>query len=273
MVVFTRLIFCFLLVLKFLGAYAAQEPFPIGARATGLSGASVTLSDVWAIRNNVAGIAALKKTEFGVFAENRFNIAAFSTVGFQAVFPTKKLGVLGIDASRFGDEWYNEQRIGIGFGHQLGTVKLGIKADLLQTHLAELGSKKVVAISFGGQSEVIPHLIFGASIFNVNQAKLADFVDERLPTVMRAGLSYQPIKQVLLVTEAEKQLEYPVNLKVALEYKIIEKLTLRTGLATATEQFSFGTGFQAKQLQFDYGFGLQSVLGSIHQLSISFKWK
>jgi len=273
MVVFTRLIFCFFFILVFLEASGAHEPFPIGARAAGLSGAAVTLADVWAIRHNVAGIASLNKTEIGLFAENRFNLAAFSTVGLQVVFPAKKLGVLGVDLSRFGDQWYNEQRIGVGLGHRLGTVNLGIKADLLQTHLEELGSKKVIAISLGGQSEVIPGLIFGASVFNINQAKLSDFMDERLPTVMRAGLSYQPIKQVLLVTEAEKHLEYPVNLKVALEYKIIEKLTLRTGVATATDQFSFGTGFQAKQLSFDYGFGRQSILGNIHQLAVSFKWK
>ncbi|RDC63855.1 PorV/PorQ family protein [Adhaeribacter pallidiroseus] len=272
MVVFTRLTFCFILFFWVSNTYAAHEPFPIGARAAGLSGASVTLTDVWAVRNNVAGIASLKALELGVFAENRFNITAFSTVGLQAVFPTKKAGAFGVDCSRFGDQWYNEQRLGIGFAHRLGTVNLGIKADLLQTHLEELGSKKVIAISFGGQSEVVPHLVFGASIFNINQAKLGDYQDERLPTVMRAGLSYQPIKQVQVITEAEKHLEYPVNLKVALEYKLIEKLTLRTGVATATEQFSFGTGFQAKQLQLDYGFGRQSVLGNLHQLAISFKW-
>lgn len=273
MVVFTRLTFCFILIFCLSKTSAAHEPFPIGARTTGLSGAAVTLTDIWAIRNNVAGIASLKKTELGLFAENRFNIAAFSTVGLQAVFPTKKAGVFGIDFSRFGDQWYNEQRIGIGFGHRLGMVNLGIKADFLQTHLEELGSKKMVAISLGGQSEVIPHLVFGASIFNINQAKISDYQDERLPTVMRAGLSYQPIKQVLVITEAEKHVEYPVNIKVALEYKLIEKLTLRTGVATATEQFSFGTGFQVKQLQFDYGFGRQAILGNLHQLAISFKWE
>jgi hypothetical protein len=273
MVVSTRLTFCIIFILGVLQAHAAHDPFPIGARAAGLSGAAITLTDVWAIRNNVAGIAALKKPEFGIFAENRFNIAAFSTVGLQAVFPTKKAGVFGIDLSRFGDQWYNEQRIGIGFGHRLGTVNLGMKADLLQTHLEELGSKRMVAISLGGQSEIIPHLIFGASIFNINQAKLSEYQDERLPTVMRAGLSYQPIKQILVATEAEKHLEYPVNIKVALEYTLMEKLTLRTGIATATEQFSIGTGFQAKQLQFDYGFGRQSVLGNLHQVAISFKWK
>ena len=273
MVVFTRLTFCFLLIFKLSKAFAAQEPFPMGARAAGLAGAAVTLTDVWSIRNNVAGIASLEKVELGLFAENRFNIAAFSTVGLQVVLPTKKMGVFGVDVSRFGDQWYNEQRIGIGFGHRLGTVNLGIKADVLQTHLEDLGSKKVIAISLGGQSEVVPHLVFGASIFNINQAKLSYYPDERLPTVMRAGLSYQPIKQVLVITEAEKYVEYPVNFKVALEYKLIEKLTLRTGVATAMEQFSFGTGFQAKQLQFDYGFGRQSVLGNLHQLAISFKWK
>ncbi|PSR56099.1 hypothetical protein AHMF7605_22635 [Adhaeribacter arboris] len=89
---------------------------------------------------------------------------------------------------------------------------------------------------------------------------------------MRAGLSYQPVSSVLLVTEAEKHLDYPVNVKVGLEYKLIAKLSLRAGIATATEQFSFGTGFQAKQLQFDYAYGRQTVLGNLHQLAISYKW-
>ncbi|MDQ4139291.1 MAG: hypothetical protein M3142_02085 [Bacteroidota bacterium] len=271
MVVFTRLLFCIFLLIALKGS-AAHEPFPIGARAAGLAGAAVTLSDVWSIRNNVAGIASLKKPELGIFAENRFNVAAFTTVGLQVIYPTQKFGVLGIDLSRFGDQWYNEQRLGIGFGHRLGTVNIGIKADILQTHIEELGSKRAVAISLGGQSEVISHLVFAASIFNINQAKLAEYTDERLPTVMRAGLSYQPIPSVLLVTEAEKHLDYPVNVKVGLEYKLLDKLNLRAGIATATEQFSFGTGFQAKQLQFDYAFGRQTTLGNLHQLAISYKW-
>ena len=252
---------------------AAHQPFPIGARAAGLAGAAITLSDVWAIRNNVSGIASLTKPEIGIFAENRFNVAAFTTVGLQAVYPMKKFGSIGVDVSRFGDQWFNEQRLGIGFGHRLGTVNIGIKADLLQTHIEEVGSNRTLAISLGGQSEVVPHLIFAASVFNINQARFAEYSDERLPTVMRAGLSYQPISQVLLLTEAEKDLEYPVNFKVAIEYTILAKLILRTGIATATEQFSFGTGFRAKKLQFDYGFGRQTVLGNMHQLSISYKWE
>ncbi|PSR56050.1 hypothetical protein AHMF7605_22390 [Adhaeribacter arboris] len=137
MVVFTRLLFCIFLLIALKGS-AAHEPFPIGARAAGLAGAAVTLSDVWSSRNNVAGIASLKKVEIGIFAENRFNVTAFTTVGLQAVLPTKKLGSIGVDLSRFGDQWYNEQRLGIGFGHRLGTVNIGIKADLLQTHIDKI---------------------------------------------------------------------------------------------------------------------------------------
>jgi hypothetical protein len=84
---------------------------------------------------------------------------------------------------------------------------------------------------------------------------------------MRTGISYQPITQVLVLTEVEKELDYPVNVKVGLEYQLLQKLTLRAGVATATEQLAFGTGFRAKKLQFDYGFGRQSVLGNLHRLN------
>jgi hypothetical protein len=106
-----------------------------------LAGAAVTLSDVWAIGNNVAGMAGLKKTSIGIFAENRFGIQAFTTVGLQAVYPTPKYGNIGLDLIRFGDQLYNEQRLGLGYSHRLGPVNIGLKADILQTHLQNLGSK------------------------------------------------------------------------------------------------------------------------------------
>ncbi|CAA9221269.1 MAG: hypothetical protein AVDCRST_MAG95-551, partial [uncultured Adhaeribacter sp.] len=87
MMLLTRFV-CLIAFLCFTSTSSAGHfPFPVGARAAGLAGAAVTLSDIWAIGNNVAGIAHLKKATVGIFAENRFGMQAFTTVGLQAAYP------------------------------------------------------------------------------------------------------------------------------------------------------------------------------------------
>src|SRR5688500_9814606 len=221
-----------LLLLLFLSrttVFAGNDHIPLGARAAALSNASVGISDVWSLHNNVSGIARLEKPELGVFAENRFGMKAFSTVALVGAMNLSSNSGIGVQLFRFGDKLYNEQRLGIGFAHQLGQVSLGLKADLLQVHVEEFGSKRVVAFSFGGQSEVVPGLVFGAHVYNLNQAKLAEFEDERVPTVMKAGISYRPGKKVMLNVETEKDLELDADFKAGLEYQMNEKLALRTG--------------------------------------------
>jgi len=238
-----------------------------------MGGAAVTLSDVWALGNNTAGMAALKTPEVGAFAYNKFAIAELSTVGLLAVVPTAKYGTWGLDLQRFGGDLYNEQRLGVGLAHQLGVVRLGLKADVLQVRVKEWGSRKSVAFSLGGQSEVVPGLVFGAHIFNLNQAKLAEFEDERVPTVMTIGLSYQAAAKVLVVVEAEKELEFPAAVKAGVEYRLLPALGLRTGFHSGTRSGTAGVDVVFKQFQVAYAVGAQNQLGVSNYLSVGYKWE
>jgi len=252
----------------------AQADVPMGARAAALGNASVTLPDVWALHNNVAGIARLAQPEAGVYVENRFGIQAFTTVALQAVYPTSKFGIYGISLSRFGDALYSRQSVGFGAAHRLGQFSLGGKADIWQVSVQGYGSRKAVALSVGGQGEVLPNLFFGAYAFNVNQAKLAPYEDERLATVMKAGLSYAPYPRLLLAIETEKSIDHDATFKAGLEYLLLqERLALRTGFSSLTGKATFGIGFQARQLQVGYAFGSTTRLGASHHLSVSCKFQ
>jgi hypothetical protein len=260
------------LLLLWLPGLASRAPGPVGARAGGLSGAALTLADVWAVSNNIAGIARLKKPALGAFAENRFNLQAFTTVACLGVLPLKPGTGLGLELSRFGDKVYNEQQAGLGLAHQLGPVRLGLKASLWQVHLEGLGSKRALALSFGGQSELMPHLVFAAHIFNFNQARLAAFEQERLPTVMAAGLTYQPSAKLLLTLQTEKDITLPLELKTGLEYVLADKLALRAGACPSRQSLSGGAGWKAKALQIDYALGGYGALGLRNQVSVSYQF-
>lgn len=251
----------------------AQVDGPIGARAAALGNASVTLSDVWALHQNVAGIAGITRPGVGAYTENRFSELAFTTVALQAVYPTPKYGTYGLSMSRFGDALFSQQHVGLGFGHKLGQFSLGAKADVWQVAVKEYGSQKAIAFSAGVQGEVIPGLYFGAYAFNLNQAKLASFEDERLPTIMKAGLSYRPTPRLLLAAETEKNIDHDADFKAGAEYALLqEKFILRSGFSTLTRKATFGAGFKARQLQVDYALGSTTLLGLSQYLSITYQF-
>ncbi|MBB6612318.1 hypothetical protein H7F15_14805 [Pontibacter sp. Tf4] len=246
---------------------------PFGARAAALGNASVTIPDLWALHNNVAGMAALTQPQAGAYAENRFGVRAFTTVALLGVYPTSNYGVYGISLSRFGDELYNRQHIGVGAAHKLGQFSLGVKADIWQVSVQGYGSRKAATIAIGGQAEIVPGLYFGAHAYNLNQAKLSDFEDERIPTIMKAGLSYTPYKKLLLLAETEKNIDHNATFKAGIEYQLFpDKFIVRSGFQSLTNTLNFGAGFVARQFIVDYTFGNTTHLGNSHHLSVSYSF-
>lgn len=252
-----------------------------GARATGLGGAATTVSDLWAVSNNVAGLGQLTRAEVGVYAGNQFFIRELSNAALAAALPLGRQpegakaaprGVVGVELQRFGGKLYSEQRAGLGYGYRLGLVSIGARADLLQVSIEGLGARRAVALSLGGQAEVIPQkLTFGAYLYNLNQASLADYQDERVPTVLRAGLGYRPSTKVLLVVETEKDVEQAADFRAGLEYQLLDALTLRAGFATLSEQATGGAGLRLGRLRLDYAAGYHNVLGLSQHLSVSLR--
>ncbi|GAB3198042.1 hypothetical protein ABID22_000667 [Pontibacter aydingkolensis] len=250
----------------------AQADMPVGARGAALGNASVTLPDLWALHNNVAGIAGLLQPQFGAYVENRFGMRELTTVALLGVIPTAKYGSYGLSFSRFGDELYSQQHAGLGVAHKLGQFSLGAKLDVWQIAVEGYGSQKAMALSIGGQAEVIPDLYFGAYAYNLNQAKLAAYEDERLPTIMKAGLAYRPYYKLLLAAETEKNIDYDATFKAGIEYQLLtDKFTLRSGFNSLTSKATFGAGFIARHLLVDYALGSTTLLGTSHHLSLTYR--
>jgi len=266
-----RLISC-LLVILCLSAHAQSGKFPMGARNAALGGASVTLADQWSVFNNVGAMGLLDGDFAFTSYQNRFGISELSTMGAGYV---RDFGnsAAGVGVFRFGDEFFSEQRVNVAFGHQLDRVSLGASIDYLQYNIATVGSRGVMVIEFGGVAEITKQIHFGAHIFNLNQATLVKGTYERIPTVMKAGLSYRPSDDLLFNIETEKDLDFDEVFKAGLEYRIVERVFVRTGFRTAPFNGSFGIGFRPKQFQFDYAFSNDTNLGAIHELSVSYQFK
>ena len=260
----------FLLFILTTTIQAQNGKFPMGARQASLGGAAVTITDQWSLFNNV-GAMGLISGDYGFTSyQNRFGISELSTMGAGYI---KDFGSSagGLGFYRFGDEFYSEQRVNIGYGHTLDRVSLGIGVDYLQYNIATVGTRGVMVIEFGGVAELTDKISFGAHIFNVNQANLVKETYEKIPTVMKAGVSFRPSDDLMFNVETEKDLDFDEVFKAGMEYRIIEKVLVRTGFRTAPFQGSFGIGFQPKKFQFDYAFSNDTNLGVTHELSVSYR--
>jgi hypothetical protein len=252
-----------------------------------LGNASATLNgEVWATANNAAGLGSITQPTAGIYFENRYLIPSLNVAAVAIALPLGEVepatailpartshGVLGFEAQRFGGTLYNETRVGAAYGYRLGVVSVGGRLDVLQVSLQDLGSRRVATVALGGQATVLPQrLSFGMYLYNITQAKLADYQEERVPTVLRAGFAYHASKQVLLLAEAEKDVERAAGLKAGAEYLPTPAVAVRLGYTSLSQQTTGGLGVRAGGFQFDYAAGWHSALGLSQYFSVNWQW-
>lgn len=257
-------------LLVFAKAYAGGDPFPLGARSWGMANASVTLADGWSLWNNAAGLATAKDRQCLFAYDLRFGMKGLQTMAVGYVQPLRT-GVLGAGVSRFGDELYSESTASVAYAYQMDKVSFGLKINYLQTAIAEIGTRRQATFELGAIGQLLPQLTLGAHIYNFSQARFNRDIDERIPVIMKAGLSYMPGSKLMLNAEVEKDIDHPASLRIGTEYEIVKNLRLRTGICTQPSVYGFGIGFSPKKLHLDYALRTHPVLGLSHQISVAVK--
>lgn len=239
----------------------------MGAKAMGIGNASTSLDDEWSIVNNVAGLA---KTVDVTAAFSQYAIPSFRPFNKLAAsfsMPVK-IGVAGVSFFRFGDDLYNEQLISLGYSNKFGLASLGLKANYIQYHAEGFGTATAFTVSFGGIAEITPKFLVGATIDNINQPKLSNNSEERIPARFRVGTLLNLSEKVFATMELEKDSENSPILKAGLEYTIHKKFMARTGFNLNPQSAFGGLGFKLKKFKLDYAFQFHEQLGTAHQASV-----
>ncbi|MCS6823241.1 MAG: hypothetical protein NZ529_03020 [Cytophagaceae bacterium] len=238
---------------------------PMGARSVAMGNASVTISDVWAGFTNIAGLATIEKSNIGLAYQNLFGISELNHVAATYCMNTK-YGVPSVHFLRVGSKLLNQQWVAVGYAHKIHKVSLGLKVNYAQLSAEELNTKRNIVLEFGGIAEITKELFFGAHACNLTQSKWGE---EDIPTILKAGFSFRPNKKVMFNAETEKDVLMSPAFKAGIEYAIIEKLKLRTGISTNPFMAFGGWGVESKNLRLDYSAGFHMLLGMSHQINIS----
>ncbi len=269
-----RISFAKLLFLSMIYGSAVYGQTRVGAPNESMGNASSTVSNLWSPWHNPAGVSSLRQLSAAISYSTFQNIEGFNTAALAAVLPIK-VGAFGLGISRFGDDLFNQQQVSIGYGNKFGITDLGIRIAYHQYHFEGFGNKGVPVISFGGITTITDQFLIGAFVENLNQAKISDFQDERIPTIMQVGISYRPLESVAVNVDVQKDIDFKTSVLIGFSYAIIDNLTVRSGFNTSPSRQFFGVDFIPSNIKgiLSYSLAHQQILGYSHQVSIQYDFK
>lgn len=246
----------------------------MGARSAGLAYSSILINDFWSTENNPAMISKLESFGAGLAYENNFLLPEFSYRSFALALPLENSGI-GLSIGQFGYELYQENEIGISYSQAFGeNLNMGIQLNYQNISLGEnLGNKGVLGINYGLAAKINRKISMAAMIVNLNRPKLAVYQDERLPTILKLGLSYRYSEKVWFISEVEKDINSSPIARFGIEYFTNEMLYLRAGYASNPALSSFGFGLKFSNFQLDVASTFHNNLGFSPQISLSYRPK
>lgn len=259
---------------------ASGEHLPAGARLAGMGYAGITMSDLWSVRLNPAGLAGLETPMVGAFYQSHWLSQDLAQQGLAVAIPLGK-GTFAVAGDRFGYSLYNETKVSATYAMRFGDgLRAAVQMDYLGVRLGEnYGSANTFAAEVGMQARLTDALWIGAHVYNPTRALLgtsgdgAVVVEERVPTLLRAGLGYTFSKKLLMTLDAEKDIDRQERMRIGVEYHPNEVLYLRTGITTGPVQGHFGAGFKLKRLDIDLAVALRSQLGATPIIGLNYRFQ
>lgn len=140
---------------------------------------------------------------------------------------------------------------------------------------------------FGTQFKTgVKSLVFGMSVRNFSKEIQYVYEQFQLPLVFTLGISMNlmdligevPLNQSLYMSiDASHYRDHPEQLKIGLEYKVMNMLALRGGYVTTSDVdvssgLSFGVGVSQFGLAFDYSYTSNRVFNNIQRMTARFSY-
>jgi hypothetical protein len=272
--IFTCLLIIIGIVAPLDESIAGNESDPVGARASGMGNAAVTLSSVWANFSNQANLTELNTTTIGIHNEISFGINQLATSALAIAKPAGS-GIFGFCASYFGYSGYNESKTGLSYSLKLfHGISAGIQLEYLCAHAGDNSPKsRVFTFDIGFLAKLSKTLNLGVHIFNPANIQYLNNSGESLSPIATIGLGYHALESLTLVGETEKSLGFDPIYRAGIEFGLGKSIFLRTGIKSSPWENSFGIGFKIKRLVIDVALSRNPILGYSPAFSMCYELK
>lgn len=258
----------------------------VGARALGMGGAFVALSDdATAIYWNPAGIAQLESGELATMYTNQFGLGAhYSFLAYGQPWGAEKGWAIGIvnlslaqipitDLDEHGRPVVirytgsSETALLLAYGQALFRSSLGITVKGIRQTLADESSLGF-GIDLGAKVPLFKALSLGA-ILRTGFVNWSTGEKVVFPAQAVLGLAYRPIPKLSLGFDIGLQTSRRLEVHLGTEYWLVPQLALRLGVDRGN--LTAGAGFSIRQFKLDYAI-MSHDLGLSHRLSFGMEF-
>lgn len=254
--------------------WASISPYPgAGARLVALGYAySGVRGDLWSVFANPAGITGMESPAIGAYFEQRFLLQELTYGSAGVVYPFLAQHAVGLDIRTFGFDAFRQNQIGLAYGVTvLERVSLGVKAKYANLNIQDYGSAGVFLFDAGMHIQFNEQIGIGFFGQNLNRARITTALGgiEETPTILQAGVSYQPEETVLLVAEVVKEEAFAPSFRGGIEYEVAPVLRARVGGGVQPLLLTGGVGINWESLALDVAFSYTERFASPH-VSLSY---
>lgn len=250
-------------------ALAGNDNLPVGARQAALAGGGMCLPDLWSVSSNQAALSGLQRPEAGVFVSQPFMVKELNRTAFAFAIP-QKWGVMALSFNRQGYKLYRDSKVGLAYAKSFGPkFSAALQLNYLSVFIGEnYGTRGSIAAEASLMAELTPKLKLAFHLYNPTKAKLANYNNERVPTIAKLGLGYSVSNKLDALIEVEKDLIHKPMVRVGIEYHPVKILYIRAGVSTNPALNAAGFGLLWKKVRLDMAVNFHPQLGYTPNLGL-----
>jgi hypothetical protein len=222
--------------------------------------------------SNPAALAFLDRPCVNLQAENPWLVPELAAGGLSFCFPAGA-GTFALSFSQNGYEAFHESQAGLSYGKSLGkNVKAGVNLDYRRIkQYGDYGSLYAFIPSLGIQILPLSGLVLGLQVSNPAGQGYYPHGYIKYPTLIKAGLAYQPEKDILFCFDLNSEWGCNTVYCGGIEYNFEKRFAFRLGLSSSPRmKYSLGLGYSGKNLRTDFAVSHHPVLGFSPSLMITF---
>lgn len=249
--------------------YAAFERDAVDPVSRSLSGAGLALDRMGGFAQNPA-LASPRM--LGIRWEQPYGARELTSEMAAVAFPIREWsGAATFEQT--GDEAYREQRaVALANYAVQPDLRVGLAAQWSALAIQGLPDGSAATLTVGLQGRLSQDLAGAVVWRNALRAKLSRYED-RLPTLLAAGLAFAADDNTTFVLDAAQEPGWPVELRGGVQMRILKPLTLRAGARFDPAEYSTGFSLKHRSLNFHYALSWHRELGATHGLGLDFQWR
>jgi hypothetical protein len=247
----------------------AQNNF--GPRLTAMGNNSVAVRDIWSLNGNPSGITNLESPTLAINYTKYLIDNELSKQSAAFVLPFGN-NYLGASFNRYGIAEYNEIKAGLALAKRFGNkLSIALKGNYHQIKINNYGSTTGFSIDVGGMYDLNEQITLGFSLINPSFQKYSSKeIETKIPSSIQIGGSYKASDKILIATTISKDFDTAIDVGLGIDYKLLDLISLRTGLTAKPFKHYAGFGLNYKKFMMDMAIESDSHLGYTPQIALAY---